>query len=1574
MNKRFLVHVLSPALLLLLVGGSVLAQPLPQPRLAVVAAEPVADVRPPLTEPDWAEVLAGLPGASADWWGAVQEDIRQSEYQITWQERTCLPDMPAPSTTVPAGSPLRAGVYQSPNRAQNLRTYFTPAGIRVIPRAFAGEIPPWEWGLVLPDADVATDLIVEGNRVEYKREGVGERYVNAKKGLEQELKIHNSSLVIRMVTDLAPRLDVEANTVEFLDATGQVVLRYGPFTATDAAGRPVSVHLALSSPTLVVTLPPLLPVSPSPAFPFILRARLTSARPNTPDGLSTSPNWTAEGNQSEAYFGYAVATAGDVNGDGYSDVIVGAQAYDNGATDEGQAFVYYGSPVGLSSTPAWTADGDQADAALGYAVGTAGDVNGDGYSDVIVSAVYYDNGATNEGRAYVYHGGASGLSPTPAWMAEGNQTSAWFGCAVATASDVNGDGYSDVVVGAHGYDNGALNEGRAYVYHGAAAGLSPTPDWMAEGNQEGANFGWSVGTAGDVNGDGYSDVIIGAYWYDSGTTDEGRAYVYHGAAGGLSSTAAWTAEGNQYNAEFGYAVGTAGDVNGDGYSDVVVGARLYDNGQTNEGRAYIYHGAAEGLGSTAAWTAESDQDYAQLGRAVAAAGDVNSDGYSDVIVGVYGYDNGETNEGRAYVYHGAAGGLSPSPDWTAESDQVDAQFGRAVGTAGDVNGDGYSDVIIGARYYDNGETDEGAAFVYHGAAAGLAATPVWMSEGDQGGAEFGYSVAPAGDVNGDGYGDIIVGVPLYDNGETDEGLACVYHGSAGGPSTTPAWTAEGNQNNAEFGCAAGTAGDVNGDGYSDIIVGAPSYNNGELQEGRTFAYHGSVAGLSTTPSWTAESDQDTARFGRSAATAGDVNGDGYSDVIVGAIYYDNGQTDEGRTYVYHGTVAGLSSTADWTAESDQNDAWFGYSAGTAGDVNNDGYSDVIVGAYGYNNGALSVGRAYVYHGTAVGLEPIPGWTAEGNQDGADFGWAVGTAGDVNGDGYSDVIVGAPEYDNGEAEEGRAYVYHGTPAGLGLTASWTAESDQAGAMFGSSVDTAGDVNSDGYSDVIIGVPGYISDQERGGGAQVYHGTAAGLSPTAAWTAEGDQDGAYFGGSVATAGDVNGDGYGDIAIGAPLYDSGETNEGLALVYYGNAGDGLHLLPRQLRSDGSAPIAYLGMSDSRTAFQLNLIGRMPLGRDDVRLQWQVAPLGTPITATNVLSGTSGWTDVLTTGVEITQTVTDLVPGTPYHWRVRLLYRSGNALGQPAGRWIHIPWAGWNEADLRTANQPPVADAGPDQITPTLSLVTLDGSGSFDPDGDYPLAYYWSQSGGPPVTFTPNLSVTTFTAPADPAVLTLTLTVTDNLGLPDPTPDAVVVTVTNQPPVAKAGPDQVTPTLALVTLDGSASTDPDGDYPLAYYWSQTGGLPVTLTPNLSVTTFTAPADPSVLTFTLTVTDNLGLPDATPDAMVVTVTNQAPVADAGPDQVTPTLALVTLDGNASTDPDGDYPLAYYWAQIGGPPVTFTPNLSVTTFTAPADPAMLTFTLVVTDSLGLPALVSDEVGVTIRQTLRHIYLPLVIRS
>mgnify|MGYP000111778957 CR=1 FL=1 len=239
--------------------------------------------------------------------------------------------------------------------------------------------------------------------------------------------------------------------------------------------------------------------------------------------------------------------------------------------------------------------------------------------------------------------------------------------------------------------------------------ISTTAASQLESNQAYAQFGRSVASAGDVNGDGYSDVIVGAYYYDNGQTDEGAAFIYHGSSSGISTTAASQLESNQVSARFGRSVASAGDVNGDGYSDVIVGAHLYDNGQSNEGAAFIYHGSSSGISTTAASQLEENQANAQFGRSVASAGDVNGDGYSDVIVGADLYDNGQTDEGAAFIYHGSSSGLSTTAATQLESNQANAQFGISVSSAGDVNGDGYSDVIVGAHYYDNG-----AAFVYLG--------------------------------------------------------------------------------------------------------------------------------------------------------------------------------------------------------------------------------------------------------------------------------------------------------------------------------------------------------------------------------------------------------------------------------------------------------------------------------------------------------------------------------------------------------------------------------------------------------------------------------------------------------------------------------------------------------------------------------------------------------------------------------------------------------------------------------------------------------------------------------------------
>ena len=1111
-------------------------------------------------------------------------------------------------------------------------------------------------------------------------------------------------------------------------------------------------------------------------------------------GLASDPGWEVVGEQNKRGFGRVVNAAGDVNRDGYADIIVSVWGYSNGQTKEGGVFIYYGSVSGLNITETWILESNQADAWFGFAAGGAGDVNGDNCADVIVGAPWYDNGQTNEGRAYVFHGVPSSTASIPDWTAEGDLESARFGASVSTAGDVNGDGYTDALtlasnandpggqewvslfygsalglgaspvwtaeawggasvgtagdVNGDGYADiiiGAPGEDQIFAYYGSASGLGDTEDWIVTGDQSGAMFGISVSTAGDVNGDGYSDVIVGASNYSNDQTLEGRAYIYYGSAGGLSAAPAWMVEGDQADAYLGQSVSTAGDVNGDGYADVIAGVYGYSNDQAQEGRAYIYYGSAAGVSAVPDWTVEGNQAGAQLGGAVGAAGDVNGDGYADVIISAPGYSNGQEGEGRVLLYSGSAGGVSAAPDWAAESDQAMATMGvYRVGTAGDVNGDGYADVIISAFWYDNEQQDEGRAYIYHGSVSGLSANPVWLEESNQAHAEFGASVDTAGDVNGDGYADVIIGAPGYSNGQSEEGRAYVFHGGPDAVSTTAGWITGGERGSTLHGTGVSTAGDVNGDGYADVIVGAPYYDNGQTNEGQVSVYYGAANGLANTPDWTVESNQAESRFGWSVSTAGDVNGDGYSDVIVGALRYDNnGLTDDGRVFVYHGSATGLSTNPAWTVEGGQTGAYLGFSVDTAGDVNGDGYADVIIGAYGYDNGEVDEGRVYVYLGSTSGLKASPNWTGEIDQAGANFGYSVGaagdidrdgyddvivgaplydfgytnqgmvsvyrgsssgivafpdwatpgvdqtearfgisvnTAGDVNGDGYADVIVGADGYDNGQTNEGRAYVYRGTATGINDIPYWIVESDQAGAWLGGSVSTAGDVNGDGYADVIVGAFWYGNNQNDEGHAFIYHGSASGMSTIPDWTGESNQASAEYGYSVSTAGDVNGDGYADIVVGARRYDlPGYADNGQAYLYYGNGRAGVGMGAQARHVDNSSPIVQGGRSDLSNAFRLAVLGRTPFGRGKVKLEWEVKPRGTRFDGTSLQSSTA-WLDSGTAGVALDELVSGLSANTAYHWRLRLRYHPATMPWQQYSRWITPPWNGWNEADFRT------------------------------------------------------------------------------------------------------------------------------------------------------------------------------------------------------------------------------------------------------------------------------------------------------
>jgi hypothetical protein len=443
---------------------------------------------------------------------------------------------------------------------------------------------------------------------------------------------------------------------------------------------------------------------------------------------------------------------------------------------------------------------------------------------------------------------------------------------------------------------------------------------------------------------------------------------------------------------------------------------------------------------------------------------------------------------------GAVAGAAMSATWQVTVGARSAPVSAAYGSTLDLNGDGLADLAAGALLADWTEADTGTVRVYRGSSAGMTLSSGTTLVGPEGGGSyFGESVASAGDVNGDGYSDLIVGAA--GNFTTSTGRAHLYLGGASGLADTPSRTLSGPSTFSNFGVAVTGAGDVNGDGYADVVVGAPSATGG----GRAYVYHGSASGLSSTVVATLLTPYGlNSRFGETLAGAGDVNADGYGDLLVGA---HGASGNNGAFLLYLGSSSGLVATPAFTFVGTEAGARLATAIAFAGDVNGDGYSDAVLGS---RSGSGVPGSAYLFFGSTMGFAPVPVTLVGPDEVGGLFGIGVAGAGDVNRDGYSDIAIGA----SSAGGTGRVYVHLGGPSGVTpVAATVLVGLDPSGSGFGGALSGLDDVNGDGYGDLAVGAGGAMSGRGR---LRVYLGDPTGVATTAAVTQTGD---GYYGSAIA-----------------------------------------------------------------------------------------------------------------------------------------------------------------------------------------------------------------------------------------------------------------------------------------------------------------------------------------------------------------------------------------------------------------------------------------------------------------------------
>jgi MYXO-CTERM domain-containing protein len=632
-----------------------------------------------------------------------------------------------------------------------------------------------------------------------------------------------------------------------------------------------------------------------------------------------------------------------------------------------------------------------------------------------------------------------------------------FGFLITGAGDLNGDGYDEVIVS----DPHLGSNGYHWVFNGSSAGPSTDQDLLIEG-EYGAETWAPIILSADLDSDGYDDLILGERGAITGSLHT-HALRWGSASGVAETLDALTAGIAWFYSSDSYPTGALDlcDVDGDGVPEVV--------GVDRVSGIVVLETSSSGVDtSNSTYTPSSVLDVDSLD----CAGDVDGDGYEDVILGDF-------DLGSAELMYGGSAGLSSA--WTQSSSSGVPKYGSQVLGLGDVNGDGYDDVAVGHKAY-------GYVELFLGASGGLGSSPDQTYVGSLPG--HSQQIAALGDVNGDGVDDLGLLEPKYGvYGTKALGQVTVHLGASGGPSTTADASYQGDPS-VGIGELAGV-GDVDGDGYDDLGIGMDGIFAGVLTGAASLS-------LTLDHEWEAEDWYDD--LGDSLA-GGDFDGDGFGDLVYAL--------QDGDLGVSFGGSAGIGQTPDELLAA----ADFGVSSLTEdlfglGDLDGDGYDDLLV----FDATSLLV----VFGGSTLGgstqsfsstTPSITSWTSEKGRE--------AQAGDFDGDGYLDV---AYNEDLGSGQ-GQVVVRLGSSSGLG-TAHLTVSGSASAQLLGADL-TVADFNADGYDDLLL-----LADESgstlgtTGTALYFYAGSSSGLSGSPTLLDAGTN--CIF---LETIGDADGDGYPD-----------------------------------------------------------------------------------------------------------------------------------------------------------------------------------------------------------------------------------------------------------------------------------------------------------------------------------------------------------------------------------------------------------------------------------------------------------------